>query len=83
MKNEIVTCAFEMDDKELTIDGRVHYHTESNFGSDADNNRGSCKVFVDDVTDVTAYNADLDEVPLSEEVLERAREVLTREFLEG
>lgn len=78
----VVTASIEINDRELRIDGYVHYHVDNNYGADADGKRGEKRTIVEDVTTIQAYDADLNDVPLSPEDLNRAAEILTREFLE-
>ena len=68
---------------EITIDGYVHYEVDFNYGADADGNRGHKTIFVEDVTEISAYDDTLNKVELTEEQKERAGEILTQEFLEN
>lgn len=79
---QVVSGTMEVNDVELTIDGYVVYHSDNNYGADADGNRGEKRTIIDDVVGITAYNRDMDDVKLSTEQLEQAATILTREFLE-
>ena len=70
------------EDQEINIEGYVHHYVELAYGADADGHRGISRVFVDDVTDIGAYDQDGEEIELSSDDIERAGELLTEEFLE-
>lgn len=89
MKRELVSATMEVPggpnrlDREVNIDGYVYYHTDTNYGADADGNRGVRRTFVDDVTEVSARDFDGEDVSLCPADTDRAAELLTRKFLEG
>ena len=70
-------------EEEVAIDGFVHYHVDTDYGADADGNRGSSVTFVDDVLDVYAYDEDGGEVMLDKQDIELAKDNLAQKFLEG
>lgn len=80
---QVVTSAMKIGESEITIDGYVHYEVDFNYGADADGNRGHKTIFVEDVTDISGYDDDLNKVALTQEDKERASEILTQEFLEN
>lgn len=80
MAKTIVNASMEVGNIDVTIDGYVHYHVETDYGADADGNRGEKRTIIDDVTDINAYDADINSVALSKEDLEKAAHELTREF---
>lgn len=82
MKCEIVTTTMLLGDIEVTIDGRVHYYTDVAYGADVDGNRGVKRTFVDEVTDIAAYDALLGPVALTDKDKDQAANVLTIKFLE-
>jgi hypothetical protein len=69
------------EDYDLVVDGQVHYSVETNYGANADGNRGWSKLFIDDVTHVCGYVNDV-QVKLSAEDEFLAEEALTDELLE-
>ncbi len=80
----IVTTEMELEDgTNISIQGYVHYLLDNNYGADADGNRVGTVTEVEEVTEIKAYDDDLKEIELSEEDIERATEILTREFLEN
>ena len=46
---------------EVNIEGMVHYDVESNYGADADGNRGTRMTIVEDVVDIGASSIITDE----------------------
>jgi len=83
MEKDIVTAQIQINGEEVFVDGYVYFHTETNYGADADGNRGSRKIFIDDIQEVIATTHDGSHVHLSEEDKERAVEAITISFLEG
>lgn len=70
-------------DVEIYIDGSVKYNVDVNYGADADGNRGSRKVNVEEVEDVMAFNADGESVYINPKEEEQAKQILADKFLEG
>ena len=68
---------------EVQVEGYVEYHTEFDYGADADGNRGTRKTFVDDVHDVMATDSDEDDFSLTDEERSEAEELLTLKFMES
>lgn len=67
---------------EVDIDGYVSFSVDRHYGADADGNRAISKTFVDDVTDIAAYDHGED-ISLNSIELEAAADKLTHKFLEG
>lgn len=83
MGKDLVSAVMELESgEEVNIDGYVYFHTENNYGADADGNRGVKQVFVDEVKEVSAYRND-EQIELNLNEKERAEETLTRAFIEG
>lgn len=72
----------EEDEFEVDIEAYVNYTEDFDYGSDADGNRGSYRVSIDEVEEVTASDVDCDEVSLTKEEEDQAKSILTRKFLE-
>lgn len=80
---ELVTSKIILNDVEFIVNGYVHYNVDKKYGADADGNRGEKRVFVDDVTDIQAFDRmEDDEVYMHPSDKDRIAEELTRKFLE-
>jgi hypothetical protein len=55
---------------DMMVFGTVHYHIDSKYGADADGNRYNVAIFVDDVTDIKAYNTDDEEIELTDKQID-------------
>jgi hypothetical protein len=65
------------------VDGYVEYTEEIDYGADADGNRGSIRKFVQNVTELLAYDTKDDPVEMTEEEQQKASDALVRRFLNG
>ena len=81
MPKELITGKMMLGEKEVVIDGRVHYHVDKNWGADADNRRGEVRTIIDDVTDIGFYDEDGDEVKFTDADKNKAAEILGNKFL--
>jgi len=68
--------------QELAVEGTVEYSDDTDYGADADGNRGCRKRTVHDVTDVWASDEDGEIIELNKEDLELAKDNLAQKFLE-
>ncbi len=70
------------DEFDIRVDGYVEFSTENSWGEDADGNRGVRRTFITDITDISAYNCDDEDITktLSEEELDLASEALGDKF---
>lgn len=68
---------------EIDIEALVHYSEDTEYGADADGNRGSYKCTIEDVPEVTAHDFDLEEVTLTDAEIESAKTILGDVFLDG
>lgn len=83
-KLELVKSKMMVGNDEIDVDGYVEYHEETNYGADADGNRGEKRIFVDDVIKIYAWDDyKQKEVELTKNQLDLAAEILTHRFLEG
>lgn len=84
---EITSAEMEItrgeDVKEIIIDGYVEYEVDTNYGADADGNRGEKRTIITDVIDIEAWTEGLEDFDLSEEETIKAGEILARKFLQG
>jgi hypothetical protein len=80
---ELITAQMGYGSIDLIIDGYVHYHKEVDYGADADNKRGESRIFVDEVTNISAYDNNDEEVKLNDYDKDNAADILARKFLEG
>lgn len=67
---------------EVRVEGYVAYSIDRHYGEDADGNRGSSMIVVEDVEDISVYNDDGDKVSVSPEDIEAIADKLTIKFLE-
>jgi hypothetical protein len=82
-KKEYVSATVDIDGElDIPVDGYVHYYVDTQYGADADGNRGHTKIIIDDVTDVQAYDINGDEIELTECGEEAAIEALSIRFIE-
>ena len=70
-------------EEEVGVEGNVEYHTEIDYGSDADGNRGCRTIIIDDVSDIMAFDPDGGTVELNKQDLSLASDNLAQSFLEG
>lgn len=87
MKKELVDAKMilktRLDEIEVDIEGYVHYTVDEFYGEDANGGRAESRTFVDDVTDITAYDFEGEEVLLSKEEDDEAVNILSQKFLMG
>ena len=69
------------DEFEVNIEGWIIYSVDTNYGADADGNRGVKKIFAEDIEDLTAYTVDGDDFELTTDEREQAEDILTHKFL--
>lgn len=69
--------------QEVNIDGYVVYSEDNEYGADADGNRATKRITVEEVKDIFAYEVDGDTISLSQEEKEQAEDLLTTKFMEG
>lgn len=67
----------------IDVRGVIHYTNEKLYGADADGNRGSSTVVVNDVSGVIAFDDQVNEVELSRAELDIVSDKLVCKFLEG
>jgi hypothetical protein len=68
---------------EVHVDGYVLFTTDTRYGEDADGNRGEARTFVEDVEEVSAYDVFGNEIELTEDEMETAKQSLADKFLVG
>lgn len=87
MAKELVTTSMTVirgeEEIEIVIDGYVEYYQDSNYGADADGNRGMKRIFVRDVYEIGTYDEKSQPFDLTPEELVKAAETITRLFLEN
>ena len=66
----------EIDEKDFTATGTVDFITESNYGADADGNRGIEKTYIDDWDIVEVVDSEGKTVDLTVEMFHEIREKL-------
>ena len=67
---------------EVNIEGYIIFEVDNRYGENADGNMGEKKIFVTDVTDITAYTIITDdEIELNEEQKKEAEQILISKFL--
>lgn len=85
MKSQIVQTRMivERGDEEieLYIDGSVDYSEEKNYGEDAEGGRAESRIFVEDITDITAWGIFGEDIVLTLKEREKAERLLAEEFL--
>ena len=68
---------------EIQIDGYVHFDVDFRYGENADYKLGQSQMFIEDVTDVKGYLFTGEEIALTKEEEQEAKEILGRKVLEG
>lgn len=79
----VISTDMILKNKEITIDGYVHFSVNNSYGEDADGKRAISVVEVKEVSDVAAYDKDMREIKLAEIDIDRAKDKLAIAFLEG
>lgn len=87
MKEIIFTTMMVNEDNEnideVNIEGYVHYTVDTNYGADADGNRGVQRTFVQDITDVAAYKQSGEDYNMTADEKYQAEQKLINRFFEG
>lgn len=68
---------------EVRVEGFVIFDRDSSYGEDADGNRGTCRITVEAIEDLQAFDDDGNEIILTEHEAALADQLLTVKFLEG
>jgi hypothetical protein len=69
---------------EVDIEGYIHFYIDYRYGENADYKYGESRMFIENVTDVVAYDPiDSKEIELTEEEIEKAKYILGQKVLEG
>lgn len=79
---ETVSATMEIDGIEIDVEGVVEYYIDNNWGADADGNRGSTRIFIDEIDNIRAFS-ESEEIALSENDYEMAIEILSDKFFES
>ena len=68
---------------EVDIEGYVKYSVDNRYGADADGNRAMTATFLEEVVEVCVTDDEGDDVDVTEEEMDQARDLLGNKFLEG
>lgn len=55
---KIIKKSFQFNDESYLAECDVEFHTDDNYGADADGNRGVFRLFIDEVTVLSIENED-------------------------
>lgn len=66
---------------EVDIEGYVEFSIDTKYGEDADGGLGEVRTFIEDVTDICAYDIDSLEFDLTESEIKEAKKILAEKFL--
>lgn len=79
----IVSTSMLTDTQEVNIEAWVYYSEDKRYGEDADGNRATKRIFIDEIKDLTAHDVYGKDVVLTEDEREKAIRNLTDKFFMG
>ncbi len=87
MGKDLITTHMIVDrdgeEQEIDVEGYVEFSVDTRYGEDAEGGRGEVRTFVEDVTDVCAYDWKGDDFKLTDQEKQWAEELLGEKFLMG
>lgn len=69
--------------EKVDVIGIISYFVDTRYGQDADGNRGEVRTIVDEVTDITVCDMDVNTINVTAQEEDFLAYELTRKFLEG